>query len=183
MEGLVLIEPKIFEDERGFFFEFFSKKELKKLGIEDEFVQGNHSKSSRGVLRGLHFQKKQSQGKLVRVLKGAILDVVVDLRKNSKTFSKYYKVELSEKNRKMIFVPKGFAHGFLTLEDDTEVEYMCTDYYAPEYDSGVVWNDEELNIDWEFEKYKLERGEITLSEKDSNQQSFRKFLESGGDIS
>lgn len=183
MEGLVLIEPKIFEDERGFFFEFFSKKELKKLGIEDEFVQGNHSKSSRGVLRGLHFQKKQSQGKLVRVLKGAILDVVVDLRKNSRTFSKYYKVELSEKNRKMIFVPKGFAHGFLTLEDDTEVEYMCTDYYAPEYDSGVVWNDEELNIDWEFEKYKLERGEITLSEKDRNQQSFRKFLESGGDIS
>ncbi|MEG1518867.1 MAG: dTDP-4-dehydrorhamnose 3,5-epimerase [Cetobacterium sp.] len=183
MEGLVLIEPKIFEDERGFFFEFFSKRELKKLGIEDEFVQGNHSKSNRGVLRGLHFQKKQSQGKLVRVLKGAILDVVVDLRKNSKTFSKYYKVELSGKNRKMIFVPKGFAHGFLTLEDDTEVEYMCTDYYAPEHDSGIVWNDEELNIDWEFEKYKLERGEITLSEKDRNQQSFRKFLESGGDIS
>lgn len=115
MLGLVVIEPKIYSDERGFFYEFFNKQQLLKYGIDEEFVQGNHSKSSFGVLRGLHFQKVGAQGKLIRVLKGEILDVVVDLRKGSETFGKHFKVVLSENNKKMLFVPKGFAHGFLTL--------------------------------------------------------------------
>lgn len=182
MTGLVVIEPKIYSDERGFFYEFFNKQQLLKYGINEEFVQGNHSKSSFGVLRGLHFQKQQAQGKLIRVLKGEILDVVVDLRKGSETFGKYFKIVLSENNRKMLFVAKGFAHGFLTLQDDTEIEYLCTDFYAPAFDSGVLWNDKDLNIDWELEKYGLKVKDLIISEKDKNQSTLKEFIEKGGEI-
>lgn len=177
IKGLVVIEPKIYRDERGFFYEFFNRQQLLKYGIDEEFVQGNHSKSSFGVLRGLHFQVQQAQGKLIRVLKGEILDVVVDLRKDSETFGRYFKIFLSESNRKMLFVPKGFAHGFLTLKDDTEIEYLCTDFYAPDFDSGIIWNDKELGIDWELEKYGLKEEELIISEKDKNQQTLKAFIE------
>ncbi|ERT64402.1 hypothetical protein HMPREF0202_02830 [Cetobacterium somerae ATCC BAA-474] len=182
MTGLVVIEPKIYSDERGFFYEFFNKQQLLKYGIDEEFVQGNHSKSSFGVLRGLHFQKQQAQGKLIRVLKGEILDVVVDLRKGSETFGKYFKIVLSENNKKMLFVPKGFAHGFLTLQDDTEIEYLCTDFYAPAFESGVLWSDKDLKIDWELEKYGLKVKDLIISEKDKNQSTLKEFLEKGGEI-
>ena len=171
-----LIKPKVFEDERGFFLEVFNTEEFKKLGIDEFFVQDNHSKSKRGVLRGLHFQTKHSQGKLVRVIKGAIYDVVVDIRKNSSTYGEWYGVELDSKDRKMLYIPKGFAHGFLTLEDETEIEYKCTDIYAPQYDSGIMYNDSDLNIDWKLEEYEIE--ELTLSEKDRKHQSFREYTES-----
>lgn len=182
IKGLVVIEPKIYSDERGFFYEFFNKQQLLKYGIDEEFVQGNHSKSGFGVLRGLHFQKQQAQGKLIRVLKGEILDVVVDLRKDSETFGKYFKIVLSENNRKILFVPKGFAHGFLTLQNDTEIEYLCTDFYAPAFDSGVLWNDKDLNIDWELEKYGLKVKGLIISEKDKNQSTLKEFIEKGGEI-
>lgn len=182
IKGLVIIEPKIYSDERGFFFEFFNKQQLLKYGIDEEFVQGNHSKSSFGVLRGLHFQKEQAQGKLIRIIKGEILDVVVDLRKDSETFGKYFKIVLNEKNRKILFVPKGFAHGFLTLQDDTEIEYLCTDFYAPDFDSGILWNDKDLNIDWELEKYDLNEEKLIISEKDKNQRTLKEFIEKGGEI-
>ncbi|MGL5277966.1 MAG: dTDP-4-dehydrorhamnose 3,5-epimerase [Cetobacterium sp.] len=179
IKGLVVIEPKIYSDDRGFFYEFFNRQQLLKYGIDEEFVQGNHSKSSFGVLRGLHFQTKQAQGKLIRVLRGEILDVVVDLRKNSETFGKYFKIVLSENNRKMLFVPKGFAHGFLTLQDNTEIEYLCTDLYSPDFDSGVMWNDEDLNIDWELEKYGLNEDKLIISQKDKRQQTLKEFIERG----
>lgn len=176
IKGLVIIDPKIYRDDRGFFYEFFNKQQLLKYGVDVEFVQGNHSKSNFGVLRGLHFQTRQAQGKLIRVLKGEILDVVVDLRKESETFGKYFKILLTESNRKMLFIPKGFAHGFLTLKDETEIEYLCTDYYAPEFDSGIIWNDRDLNIDWELEKYGLKEENLIISEKDKHQQTLNEFI-------
>lgn len=179
IKGLVIIDPKIYRDDRGFFYEFFNKQQLLKYGVDVEFVQGNHSKSNFGVLRGLHFQTRQAQGKLIRVLKGEILDVVVDLRKESETFGKYFKILLTESNRKMLFIPKGFAHGFLTLKDETEIEYLCTDYYTPEFDSGIIWNDRDLNIDWELEKYGLKEENLIISEKDKQQQTLKEFIESG----
>ncbi len=182
IEGLVVIEPKIYSDARGFFYEFFNKQQLLKYGIDEEFVQGNHSRSNFGVLRGLHFQTKQSQGKLIRILKGEILDVVVDLRKDSETFGEYFKIVLSESNRKILFVPKGFAHGFLTLKDNTEIEYLCTDFYAPDFDSGLFWNDKDLNIDWELEKYDLKEENLIISEKDKNQRTLKEFIEKSGEI-
>ncbi|WP_294659399.1 dTDP-4-dehydrorhamnose 3,5-epimerase, partial [uncultured Fusobacterium sp.] len=175
-KDIKLIKPKVFEDERGFFLEVFNTEEFKKLGIDELFVQDNHSKSKRGVLRGLHFQTKHSQGKLVRVIKGAIYDVVVDIRKNSSTYGEWYGVELDSKDRKMLYIPKGFAHGFLTLEDETEIEYKCTDIYVPQYDSGIMYNDSDLNIDWKLKEYGIE--ELTLSEKDKKHQSFREYTES-----
>ena len=175
IEGLVIIEPTVFGDNRGFFMESYSKKDFEEIGLNMEFVQDNHSKSKRGVLRGLHFQSKHTQGKLVRVIKGKVWDVGVDLRKGSKTYGKWHGVLLTEENKKMFYVPEGFAHGFITLEDGTEFQYKCTDYYAPEYDSGIIWNDEELNIDWQLEKYGISLDELSLSEKDKKQQTFEEF--------
>ncbi|MGL5100113.1 MAG: dTDP-4-dehydrorhamnose 3,5-epimerase, partial [Fusobacteriaceae bacterium] len=143
------------------------------------FVQDNHSKSKKGVLRGLHFQTQNVQGKLVRVTAGAVLDVAVDLRAGSETFGKHHIVELTAENKKMFYIPPGFAHGFLTLEDDTEFQYKCTDYYAPEFDSGILWNDSEVGIDWNFQKYGLLKNEILLSEKDKQQQTLAEFKKSG----
>ncbi|MCS5420414.1 MULTISPECIES: dTDP-4-dehydrorhamnose 3,5-epimerase [Psychrilyobacter] len=179
IEGLVVIEPTVFGDNRGFFMESYSKKDFEEIGLKMEFVQDNHSKSKKGVLRGLHFQTKHTQGKLVRVIAGSVLDVAVDLRDGSKTFGQHYIVELTEENKRMVYVPEGFAHGFLTLEDDTEFQYKCTNYYAPEFDSGVLWNDSDISIDWNFEKYGLKEEEILLSEKDKVQQTLKEFVESG----
>lgn len=175
IEGLYIIEPTVFGDERGFFVESYNKNDFIELGISDEFVQDNHSKSKKGVLRGLHFQTKFSQGKLVRVIKGSVYDVAVDLRKDSKTFGKHFGLELSAENKRMFFIPKDFAHGFLTLEDDTEFTYKCTDFYHPEYDSGIMWNDKDINIDWNFEKYNLKEKDIVLSEKDKKHQSLKDY--------
>jgi dTDP-4-dehydrorhamnose 3,5-epimerase len=177
IEGLAIIEPTVFGDDRGFFMESYSKKDFEEIGLNMEFVQDNHSKSKKGVLRGLHFQTKYTQGKLVRVIAGSVLDVAVDLRDGSKTFGQHFIVELTEQNKKMFYVPEGFAHGFLTLEDDTEFQYKCTNYYAPEFDSGVLWNDSDIDIDWDFEKYGLEKDEILLSEKDKVQQTLKEFVE------
>ena len=179
IKDLIVIEPTVFGDNRGFFMESYSKKDFSEIGMDVEFVQDNHSKSKKGVLRGLHFQTQHIQGKLVRVTAGAVLDVAVDLRKDSPTFGKHYLVELSADNKKMFYIPPGFAHGFLTLEDNTEFQYKCTDYYAPEFDSGVLWNDSDIGIDWDFEKYGLLPEEILLSDKDKKQQTLKEFVESG----
>ena len=175
IEGLYILEPTVFGDERGFFLETYNKKEFEEIGIFDEFVQDNHSKSKKGVLRGLHFQTKHSQGKLVRVIRGSVYDVAVDIRKGSSTYGKWYGIELSAENKKMFFIPKGFAHGFLTLEEETEFQYKCTGLYHPEYDSGIMWNDKDIAIDWNFEKYGLKEEDIVLSEKDKKHQSFKEY--------
>ncbi len=172
IKDLVIIQPKVFGDERGFFQETYNKKSFEEHGLTVEFVQDNHSKSKKGVLRGLHFQTKNVQGKLVRVVKGSVYDVAVDLRKDSETFGQWFGVVLSEENKTMFYVPEGFAHGFLTLEDDTEFLYKCTDVYSPEYDSGILWKDKTINIDWRFEEFGIRPEELTISDKDQKQQEF-----------
>ena len=168
IKDLIIIESKVFGDSRGFFQETYNKKEFSKLGLKMDFVQDNHSKSKSGVLRGLHFQTKYSQGKLVRVTKGSVWDVAVDLRKESRTFGKWFGIELSEKNKKMFYIPERFAHGFLTLEDDTEFQYKCTNFYSPEYDSGIIWNDKKINISWPFEEFNILPENLVISDKDKN---------------
>lgn len=179
MEGLCILEPTVFGDDRGFFFESYSKKDFEEVGIPFEFVQDNHSKSKKGVLRGMHFQYENTQDKLVRVVAGSVYDVVVDLRKDSATFGKWFGVVLSAQNKRQFFVPKGFAHGFLTLEDNTEFLYKCTDYYAPQYDSGILWNDEDVAVDWRLDEFGISEEELTLSEKDKNQQTLKEYVENG----
>ena len=173
IEGLVVIEPTVFGDNRGFFMESYNKKEFQEIGLYMEFVQDNHSKSKKGVLRGLHFQTMHSQGKLVRVTKGSVWDVAVDLREGSQTFGKWHGVLLSEENKMMFYIPEGFAHGFVTLENETEFQYKCTDFYYSEYDAGIKWDDPDIDIKWPFDKFGLERSEILLSDKDREQPSFR----------
>lgn len=150
IDGLLLIEPKVFGDHRGYFFESFRQDLFDAaVGQETLFVQENESRSSRGVLRGLHFQRPPfAQGKLVRVTRGAVLDVAVDIRKNSPTFGQHYAVELSEENKLQLWIPPGFAHGFVSLKDDTVFQYKCTDYYSPENEGCIFWNDSELGINW-----------------------------------
>ncbi|WP_462425184.1 dTDP-4-dehydrorhamnose reductase [Fusobacterium sp. THCT13E1] len=177
LQGIYIIEPLVFEDRRGFFLESYSKAEFEKIGVTTNFIQDNHSNSKKGVLRGLHFQTKYSQAKLVRVIKGRIFDIVVDIRKGSSTYGKWCGTELSAENKKMLYIAKGFAHGFLALEDDTEIEYKCDEFYAPQYDSGIMWNDEDININWNFEKYGLKEEDIVLSEKDKKHQSFKEYTE------
>ena len=156
-----IIEPKVFGDERGFFFESFNQRVLAGLGIAGEFVQDNHSRSQRNVLRGLHYQIQQAQDKLVRVVVGEVYDVAVDLRRNSPTFGKWVGMHLSAANKRMAWVPKGFAHGFLTLSDYAEFLYKTTDYYAPEHERSIIWNDADLAIDWPL------TGEPVLAKKDA----------------
>jgi dTDP-4-dehydrorhamnose 3,5-epimerase len=152
IEGLILIEPDVFVDDRGYFFESFSEKKFKDIGIDCKFVQDNESRSKKGVLRGLHFQNPPfAQAKLVRVVKGKVLDVAVDLRTNSPTYGKYVLVELSESNKKMFFIPENFAHGFVCLEDDSVFQYKCSDFYNKESEGGIIWNDRTLNIDWQID--------------------------------
>ncbi len=176
IQDLVIIEPTVFEDSRGFFLESYNYNDFKEIGIDNIFVQDNHSKSSKGVLRGLHFQKGEfAQAKLVRVLKGVVLDVAVDLRKDSQTFGKYVAIELSEENKKMFFIPRGFAHGFLALTDEVESYYKCDNFYAPQAEDGLVWNDDDLKIEWNFKKYKINEKELIISEKDKKNKSFLEY--------
>ncbi len=170
IKDLIVIRPKVFKDERGYFFESFNQKAFDSIGIKEQFTQDNQSLSSKGILRGLHFQSPpHAQGKLVRVIKGAVQDVAVDIRKNSPTYGKHYSVELSEDNFLMMFIPAGFAHGFATLQDNTIFSYKCTDTYHPETEGGLLWNDRELNIQWMI-------NDPILSEKDKKFQPFSLFI-------
>lgn len=163
IDGVLILEPKIFGDDRGFFYESFNEKRFcSAIGRDVNFVQDNHSRSQRSVLRGMHYQIKQAQGKLIRVLKGSIYDVVVDIREDSPTFGDYVGVELSAANRLQIWVPEWCAHGFLTTSDSAEVLYKTTDYYAPEYERCIAWDDPDIGIDWCFLS-----GKPILSQKDS----------------
>ncbi len=150
LPDVLLFEPRVFEDERGHFFESYNKKTLKELGIDYEFVQDNHSRSKKGVLRGLHYQIQQPQGKLVRVIEGEVFDVAVDIRKNSPTFGKWAGFNLSAQNKRVAWIPPGFAHGFLTLSDVAEFLYKTTDYWAPEYERCIRWDDPDIQIAWEL---------------------------------
>ena len=162
IEGLVILEPRVFEDRRGYFFESFSERAFAEAVGPVHFVQDNESKSSYGVLRGLHFQKPPyAQAKLVRVVKGCVLDVAVDLRKGSPTYGKYEAVELSEKNRRQLFIPRGFAHGFCVLSDEVIFQYKCDNYYSPQSEGAVRWDDPDLSIDW-----RIPAEDVVLSEKD-----------------
>lgn len=176
IQGLKIIEPEIFWDERGYFMETYQAEEFKKAGIFDTFVQDNQSASKRGVLRGLHFQIRYPQDKLVRVIRGEVLDVAVDLREDSKTFGSWFGVILSEENKKQFFIPKGFAHGFLVLSEQAEFCYKVTDFYHPNDEGGISWNDRELGIDW-FGTKKITEKEIILSEKDKKWESFQVYKE------
>lgn len=175
IEGLLIIEPTVYGDSRGFFLETYSKRDLQEIGIDVEFVQDNHSKSARGVLRGLHFQREHTQGKLVRVTAGAVLDVAVDLRPESRTYGAAVSVELSAENKRMLYIPPRFAHGFLTLENNTEFLYKCTDYYHPQSDAGIIWNDEALCIEWQFERYGIDEKRLNISDKDRKHPAFRQL--------
>lgn len=169
-EGAWLIKPKVFGDNRGFFLEYYSKKIFAEHGIDTEFVQDNHSKSEKkGTLRGLHFQSPPyAQSKLVRVTKGKACDVIVDIRKNSPTFGQCEEFELSAENFQILFIPRGFAHAFVTLEDNTEFEYKCDNFYEPSSEGGIIWNDPTLNIDWPIKV-------PVLSEKDKTHPKFNNF--------
>ena len=169
LNDCLIIEPDIFGDSRGFFLETFNlTKYESEIGINFNFVQDNHSRSSKGVLRGLHFQKTKPQGKLVRVVRGEVFDVAVDLRKESSTYGNYESVILSEENKKQFWVPPGFAHGFLVLSDIADFEYKCTDYYDPSDERCLLWNDNDIAIEWP--KY-----EILLSQKDANASTFQEL--------
>lgn len=171
IEDVILVKPKVFGDNRGFFMESYKKSDFIAHGIDVEFNQDNHSKSSAHVLRGLHFQKAPfGQAKLVRCSKGRIYDVAVDIRENSKTFGEYVKVELSEENKNMLFIPVGFAHGFVVLSDEAELLYKASGEYAPQADSGILWNDKDINIDWNIDF------EPILSEKDKVQQTLKEYI-------
>jgi len=161
IEGVHIIEPTVFADERGYFMESYHKKEFEENGLCVDFVQDNQSKSTKGVLRGLHFQYTQPQGKLVRVIKGEVFDVAVDLRKRSKTYGKYESIILSQENKKQFYIPPGFAHGFLVLSDVAEFTYKCTDFYNGPDEGGIIWNDSDIGIEWP-----LDESKIALSEKD-----------------
>ena len=163
LPGVIVIEPKVYVDKRGFFLETFREDVLLQAGINVHFVQDNHTRSSQGVLRGLHYQMTQTQGKLVRVAAGSVFDVVVDVRSGSPTFGQWYGTELNEDNIKMIYVPPGFAHGFVVLSETADFIYKCTDYYHPESEQGVAWDDPDLNIDWSIAEI---AEKISLSDKD-----------------
>lgn len=145
---VVILEPSVFGDERGFFLESWNERKFRELGFDLTFVQDNHSRSSRGVLRGLHYQLENPQGKLVRVVRGAVFDVAVDIRSDSATFGEWVGVELSGENHRMLYVPPGFAHGFLTLQDGTDFLYKCTDFYAPQDEFSILWDDPRIGINW-----------------------------------
>jgi dTDP-4-dehydrorhamnose 3,5-epimerase len=169
LSGLIAIKPKIFEDERGFFYESFHQKKLQLNEIAIKIVQQNHSGSKKNVLRGLHYQIENSQGKLVRVIKGQIYDVALDLRKSSSTFAKWEGIILNEDNKKLLWVPSGFAHGFIVLSDWAEVEYSTTDFYNPDGERTIIWNDPELNIKWPIP----EGEKPILSKKDGQGKLFK----------
>ena len=171
IEGLYVIKPTVHGDDRGFFMESYTKKDFENLGITQEFVQDNHSKSSKGVLRGMHYQINFPQTKLVRVVRGAVYDAVVDLRKDSKTYGKYFGVELSEENHLEFLVPKGFAHGFLVLSDEAEFLYKVDDFYHPGDEGGLPYNDEYVGIDWPLDRIGGEEN-LNILERDRNWPNF-----------
>lgn len=164
IEGLVVIEPKVFEDSRGYFVETYNQKDMQEAGLDMVFVQDNQSMSTKGVLRGLHRQLNYPQGKLVRVVRGSVFDVVVDLREGSKTYGKWFGEILSAENKKQMYIPEGFAHGFLVLSDEAEFCYKVTDFYHPGDEAGIMWNDPDIGVEWPIP----EGMEIILSEKDQN---------------
>ncbi|NMS89705.1 dTDP-4-dehydrorhamnose 3,5-epimerase [Clostridioides difficile] len=169
IEGLYIVEPNVFCDERGYFMESYNKKDFMEQGLDMCFIQDNESSSRKGVLRGMHFQSKYPQGKLVRVIEGEVFDVAVDLRKDSQTLGEWVGVILSDKNKRQFYIPEGFAHGFLVLSEKAIFTYKCTNYYHPEFESGFMWNDEQISIDWPLEEIE----EILLSAKDRTQKSFK----------
>ena len=171
IKDLLILEPKVYKDNRGYFLESYNQKEFEDLSLQTLFVQDNESKSSKGTLRGLHFQKPPfDQAKLVRCIEGKVLDVAVDLRNGSKTYGQYIAIELSGENKKQLFIPRGFAHGFLVLSESAIFAYKVDNIYAPDYDSGIYWNDPILNISWGVDK-----SEILVSEKDSKLSFFSEF--------
>jgi len=164
ISDVIILEPKVFGDSRGFFFESFNQNDFNQAtGQNVQFVQDNHSRSAKGVLRGLHYQIKQPQGKLVRIVSGAVFDVAVDLRASSSTFGKWVGYILSSENRKMLWIPPGFAHGFYVVSHTAELVYKCTDYYAPEYERSLLWDDQKLNISWPL----IDGVTTVLSDKDA----------------
>lgn len=176
IEGLKVITPEVFGDQRGYFMETYQYNDFKEAGVDVVFVQDNQSASKKGVLRGLHFQINHPQDKLVRVIKGEVFDVAVDLRKGSKTFGKWYGVRLSEENKKQFFIPKGFAHGFLVLSDYAEFCYKCSDFYHPGDEGGLMYNDPAIGVEWP----EIETMELTFSERDTKWESFEKYIETYG---
>jgi len=169
IKGLLVIKPRVFEDERGYFFESYRKDALSEYGYTELFVQDNESKSEKSVLRGLHFQKPpHAQAKLVRVVKGSILDIAVDIRQSSETYGRHFSITLDEKDKRMLLIPVGFAHGFVTLEDETIVNYKCTNVYTKEAEQTLIWNDEQIGIDWGFDN-------PIISEKDLEGEPFATF--------
>jgi dTDP-4-dehydrorhamnose 3,5-epimerase len=170
LKGLVVIKPRVFEDDRGYFFESYNKNSFERSGLKMDFVQDNQSLSQKGVLRGLHFQDPpHAQGKLVRVITGAVFDVAVDIRKQSPTYGQWFGLELTEKNKWMLYVPEGFAHGFLTLEDNTIFSYKCTNTYNKAAEGCILWNDPQINIDWNVKN-------PLLSPKDLEGTAFKDFV-------
>lgn len=173
IEGLIVVEPKIFGDDRGYFMETYHYEDYKNGGIGATFVQNNQSLSKKGVLRGLHFQTRNPQGKLVRVLEGEVFDVAVDIRPNSTTFKKWYGVNLSASNRKQMYIPEGFAHGFLVLSETAVFSYMCTNFYDPSHESGLKWDDPEIGIEWPLDGI----SQVSLSTKDENWKSINELCQ------
>ncbi|MEY8354066.1 dTDP-4-dehydrorhamnose 3,5-epimerase [Lachnospiraceae bacterium 54-53] len=169
IEGLFVIEPSVYPDSRGYFMETYNRNVFKEAGLDMVFVQDNQSMSVKGVLRGLHFQKQYPQGKLVRVVRGKVFDVAVDLRSKSETYGKWFGVELSAENRKQFYIPEGFAHGFLVLSDEAEFVYKCTDFYHQGDEGGILWNDPEVGIDWPIE----EGMKLIISDKDQKWSGIR----------
>lgn len=171
IEGLYIIEPAVHGDSRGYFMEIYNQNDMHEAGLDMVFVQDNQSMSTKGVLRGLHYQKQFPQGKLVRVIMGSVFDVAVDLRKNSETYGKWFGVELSAENKKQLYIPEGFAHGFLVLSDVAEFCYKVTDFYHPGDEGGLMWNDPEIGIEWPLDGIE----EVKLSDKDKVNPSFGDF--------
>lgn len=171
IKGLKVVEPAVFGDERGYFMETYNYNDFKEAGIDVQFVQDNQSSSRRGVLRGLHFQINYPQDKLVRVVSGEVFDVAVDLRKDSETYGKWYGVILSAENKKQFFIPKGFAHGFLVLSENAEFAYKCSDFYHPNDEGGLIWNDPEIGVEWPVQ----EGVELIFSKKDQKWGSFAQY--------
>ena len=169
IKGLYVIEPTVFKDERGYFMETYNQNDFHEAGLDMVFVQDNQSMSVKGVLRGLHYQKQYPQGKLVRAVRGTVFDVAVDLRTGSETYGKWFGVVLSAENKKQFYIPEGFAHGFLVLSDEAEFAYKCTDFYHPNDEGGMAWNDPEIGVEWPIE----EGMELIISEKDQKWGGFR----------
>ena len=172
IEGLYVIEPTVFKDERGYFVETYNKQDMEAAGLNMDFVQDNQSMSVKGVLRGLHFQKQFPQGKLVRVIRGAVFDVAVDIRKNSDTYGQWFGIELTAENKKQFYVSEGFAHGFVVLSDEAEFCYKVTDFYHPGDEGGIAWNDPDIGIEWPIP----EDMKLILSEKDQHWKPLKETL-------